>query len=439
MNICIIGTGYVGLVTGTCFSEMGNNVICVDIDENKINKLSKGITTIYEKGLEDLLKRNLKEERISFSTNINESLEKSLIVFITVDTPSYDDGKPDLKNLIKVSEDIGKYIKDYKIIVNKSTAPIGTCEKIKSIIENELEKRNLKIDFDIVSNPEFLKEGSAIEDFMKPDRIIIGTESKKAIEILKDLYLPFVKNDNPIIEMDIRSAEMTKYASNAFLSTKISFINEIANICEIFGADINNVRKGMSYDSRIGHKFLFPGIGFGGSCFPKDIKILDYIARKNGYNPKIIRSVNEVNEEQKLILIKKIINRFGNNLEDKKVAIWGVSYKPYTDDIREAPSLKIIESLLNLNAKVSAFDPEAMENARLYFKSNPRIEFTNNMYTCLENSDFLLLLTEWPQFRRPDFEKVKYLLKNPVIFDGRNQYEINIMKKLGFEYFCIGR
>jgi UDPglucose 6-dehydrogenase len=239
--------------------------------------------------------------------------------------------------------------------------------------------------------------------------------------------------------MDIRSAEMTKYASNAFLSTKISFINEIANICEIFGADINNVRKGMSYDSRIGHKFLFPGIGFGGSCFPKDIKILDYIARKNGYNPKIIRSVNEVNEEQKLILIKKIINRFGNNLEDKKVAIWGVSYKPYTDDIREAPSLKIIESLLNLNAKVSAFDPEAMENARLYFKSNPRIEFTNNMYTCLENSDFLLLLTEWPQFRRPDFEKVKYLLKNPVIFDGRNQYEINIMKKLGFEYFCIGR
>jgi len=439
MNICIIGTGYVGLVTGTCFSEMGNNVICVDIDENKINKLSKGIPTIYEKGLEDLLKRNLKEERISFSTNINESLEKSLIVFITVDTPSYDDGKPDLKNLIKVSEDIGKYIKDYKIIVNKSTAPIGTCEKIKSIIENELEKRNLKIDFDIVSNPEFLKEGSAIEDFMKPDRIIIGTESKKAIEILKDLYLPFVKNDNPIIEMDIRSAEMTKYASNAFLSTKISFINEIANICEIFGADINNVRKGMSYDSRIGHKFLFPGIGFGGSCFPKDIKILDYIARKNGYNPKIIRSVNEVNEEQKLILIKKIINRFGNNLEDKKVAIWGVSYKPYTDDIREAPSLKIIESLLNLNAKVSAFDPEAIENARLYFKSNPRIEFTNNMYTCLENSDFLLLLTEWPQFRRPDFEKVKYLLKNPVIFDGRNQYEINIMKKLGFEYFCIGR
>mgnify|MGYP001236459001 CR=1 FL=1 len=438
MDISIIGTGYVGLITGTCLSEMGNNVVCVDINENKINKLSEGEPVIYERGLEDLLKKNIKENRLTFSTNLEKSLDKSLIVFITVDTPSDDDGKPNLKSLIKVSEDIGKKINNYKIIVNKSTAPIGTCEKIKNIINNELKKRNLQIDFDVVSNPEFLKEGSAIEDFMRPDRIIIGAENQKASDIIRDLYLPFVRNDNPILEMDIKSAEMTKYASNAFLATKISFINEIANICEIFGADINNVRKGMSYDNRIGHKFLFPGIGFGGSCFPKDIKILDYISEENGYNAKIIKSVKDVNEKQKLKLTDKILKRF-SNIENKKIAIWGLSYKPYTDDIREAPSLKIIDFLLSLNAKVSVFDPEAMEKTKLYFENNSKIEFTDDMYKCLEDSDFLILVTEWSEFRKPDFKKMKSLLKNPIIFDGRNQYEKNVMKDLGFEYFCIGR
>jgi len=437
MDICIIGTGYVGLVTGTCLAEMGNNVICVDIDENKINKLNNGELTIYERGLEDLIKRNTKEKRLFFSTNIQDSLEKSFIIFITVDTPSDENGKPYLKNLLKVAEDIGKNINEYKIIVNKSTAPVGTCENIKNIIKNELKKRNLEINFDVASNPEFLKEGSAIEDFMRPDRIIIGTDNKECLNFLKELYLPFVRNDNPILEMDIKSAEMTKYAANAFLATKISFINEIANMCEILGANINNVRKGMSYDSRIGHKFLFPGIGFGGSCFPKDIKILDHISEEKGYKSKIIKAVKEVNEEQKLRLIQKILKRFGN-IENMKIAIWGLSYKPYTDDIREAPSLKIIENLLNLNAIISAFDPEAMEKTKLYFKNNPKIEFTNDMYKCLENSDFLILVTEWPQFRRPDFSKMKLLLKNPIIFDGRNQYELNTMKNLGFEYFCIG-
>lgn len=437
MNLCIIGTGYVGLVTGTCFAEMGNNVICVDINEDKINKLSKGQSVIYEKGLEELIKKNIKEKRLVFSTNIKYALDNSSIVFITVDTPSNEEGKPNLKNLLKVAKDIGENINDYKIIVNKSTAPVGTCETIKNIIKDSLEKRNLKLEFDVLSNPEFLKEGSAIEDFMKPDRIVIGFETQKSLKVLKELYLPFVRNDNPILEMDIKSAEMTKYASNAFLAMKISFINEIANICEILGANINNVRKGMSYDSRIGHKFLFPGIGFGGSCFPKDIKILDYIAEEKGYSSKIIKATKEVNDKQKLILINKILKRL-NSIENMKVAIWGLSYKPYTDDIREAPSLKIIEKLLSLNAYISAFDPEAIEKTKLYFKDNLRIEFNQDMYKCLENADFLVLVTEWPQFRRPNFNKMKLLLKNPVIFDGRNQYELDTMKQLGFEYFCIG-
>ncbi|GIW22635.1 MAG: UDP-glucose 6-dehydrogenase [Candidatus Sericytochromatia bacterium] len=354
MNLCIIGTGYVGLVTGTCFAEMGNNVICVDINEDKINKLSKGQSVIYEKGLEELIKKNIKEKRLVFSTNIKYALDNSSIVFITVDTPSNEEGKPNLKNLLKVAKDIGENINDYKIIVNKSTAPVGTCETIKNIIKDSLEKRNLKLEFDVLSNPEFLKEGSAIEDFMKPDRIVIGFETQKSLKVLKELYLPFVRNDNPILEMDIKSAEMTKYASNAFLAMKISFINEIANICEILGANINNVRKGMSYDSRIGHKFLFPGIGFGGSCFPKDIKILDYIAEEKGYSSKIIKATKEVNDKQKLILINKILKRF-NSIENMKVAIWGLSYKPYTDDIREAPSLKIIEKLLSFKCLYISF------------------------------------------------------------------------------------
>lgn len=452
MKVTVIGTGYVGLVTGTCFAEMGNDVICVDIDQEKVERLKNGILPIYEPGLEELVKRNYREERLKFTTDIKKGIEDSLLILIAVDTPQKEDNSPDLDKVTAVSRDIGKYINSYKIIVNKSTVPVGTADHMRKIIAGEVENRfnsdtdnslSEIIEFDLVSNPEFLKEGAAVEDFMKPDRVVIGTDNVRTAEIMKELYSPFVRNDHPILVMDIKSAEMTKYAANAFLSTKISFINEIANLCELFGADITNVRRGIAADSRIGHQFLFPGVGYGGSCFPKDLKILSYMAKKLNYEPHIFDAVNKVNEYQKSALVKKIVNYFSKAdsefpLKGLKFCIWGLAFKPQTDDMREAPSIVIIRALIENGARLQVYDPEAVPNAKKIFTIGPVLYF-DNMYDALEGADAMVLVTEWPQFRRPDFEKIKTLLKQPVIFDGRNQYEPANMKKLGFEYFCIGR
>ncbi len=439
MKISIIGTGYVGLVTGTCFSEMGNDVICADINQEKITSLEEGIIPIYEPGLEELVKRNFKEKRLSFSTDIKNAIETSLIIFIAVDTPANKDGTPNLNSIKSVSESIGKYINNYKIIVNKSTVPVGTADFVKNIISENIKMRDLDIEFDMVSNPEFLKEGAAIDDFMKPDRVVIGTDNVRTAEIMKELYSPFVRNEHPIISMDIKSAEMTKYAANAFLATKISFINEIANICELLGADISNVRKGIASDSRIGNQFLFPGVGYGGSCFPKDVKILIDMAKSVNYEPNIFESVENLNNFQKTVLVKKVENYFQKtDLSGLTFAIWGLSFKPHTDDVREAPSIVIIKSLIERGAKINAYDPEAIETFKKMY-DHKNITYHENMYSALENADSLLLVTEWPQFRRPDFEKIKNNMKKLVIFDGRNQYDPNTMKKMGFEYISIGR
>jgi UDPglucose 6-dehydrogenase len=451
MKVCVIGTGYVGLVTGTCFAEMGNDVICVDIDKDKVEKLKSGVIPIFEPGLEELVKRNYREERLKFSTDVKKGIEDSLLIFIAVDTPQKEDNSPDLDKVNIVAGEIGRHINSYKVIVNKSTVPVGTAEHMRKIISSEVEKRlnseadnslSEKTEFDLVSNPEFLKEGAAVEDFMKPDRVVIGTDNVRTAEIMKELYSPFVRNDHPILVMDIKSAEMTKYAANAFLSTKISFINEIANLCELFGADITNVRRGIAADSRIGHQFLFPGVGYGGSCFPKDIKILSYMAKDLNYEPHIFDAVNKVNDYQKSVLVKKIINYFSSvgetsPLKGLKFCIWGLSFKPHTDDMREAPSIVIIRELLQNGAGIHAYDPEAVPNAKKIF--GDKVSYFDNMYEALEGADGMILVTEWPQFRRPDFEKIKSLLRQPLIFDGRNQYEPANMKKLGFGYFCIGR
>lgn len=428
MKICIIGTGYVGLVTGTCFAEMGNNVICVDNDFRKLESLSKGIIPIYEPGLEDLIKNNTKEGRLKFSEDIDYAIKESLICFIAVGTPELEDGAADLSNVFQVAEKIGKSINNYKIIVNKSTVPVGTAEKVKKII-----KANTKHDFDIVSNPEFLKQGAAVEDFLKPDRIVLGTESKKAEKIMLDLYTPFVRNQHPIITMDIKSAEMVKYAANCFLATKISFANEIANICESIGADIHNVRRGMCSDSRIGTQFLYPGLGFGGSCFPKDIKALIKTAKENKTDCSIINATYEVNLKQREKFIKKITSYYGTNLNCIKLAIWGLSFKPNTNDMREAPSITIINKLLELGATITAYDPKAMNNAKQIWGN--RISYASNSYEALKDANALLLLTEWNEFRNPDFIKIKKILKTPIIFDGRNLYNKAILNELKFTYF----
>lgn len=444
MKITVVGTGYVGLVTGTCLSETGNDVICADINEKKITDLNNSIIPIYEPGLEELIRRNKKEGRLSFSTNVKESIEKALIIFISVDTPSQEDGSPNMTRVEKVAQDIGKYINSYKIIVNKSTVPVGTGEIVREIIKSEIKKRNLEdeIEFDIVSNPEFLKEGAAIDDFMKPDRVVIGTDNVRVTEIMKELYSPFVRNDHPIISMDIKSAEMTKYVANAFLATKISFINEMANLCELFGADITNVRKGIVSDTRIGGQFLFPGVGFGGSCFPKDIKILNHMAKEHDYSSQILESINNINENQKKVLVNKIIKFFsGKGMKDLSgltFGVWGLAFKPNTDDVREAPSIVIIQELVKLGAKIKAYDPEAIDTAKKVL-GEENISYCNNMYQALDCCDAMILVTEWTQFRKPDFDKIKELLKNNIIFDGRNQYDPVNMKKLGFEYFCIGK
>jgi UDPglucose 6-dehydrogenase len=440
MNIVVVGSGYVGLVSGTCFSEMGNKVTCVDIDKTKIEKLNKGIIPIYEPGLEPMVLKNVSNGNLMFTTNLAKALEKAEIVFIAVGTPMGDDGSADLQYVLSVAKSIGKHMQKRLIVVDKSTVPIGTADKVKATIQKELKARNVTLDFDVVSNPEFLKEGAAIADFMKPDRVVIGAESTYAVDKMKQLYTPFCMSHDRFIAMDVRSAEMTKYAANAMLATKISFMNEIANICEKVGADANQVRIGIGSDARIGYSFIYPGAGYGGSCFPKDVKALKKIAEEYNYKAKIITSVEEVNDAQKLVIAQKIIKRFGEDLTGKTFGIWGLAFKPGTDDMREAPAIYIIKELVKRGAKVQAYDPKAMEEAQeCYLKGVKNITYVTTKYDALKNADAMVLLTEWKEFRSPDFDEIKNLLKLPVIFDGRNQYNVFNLQEKGFEYYQIGK
>ena len=432
MKIAVIGTGYVGLVTGTCLAETGNDVICVDVDKKKIEKMRKGIVPIYEPHLDVIFQRNIKQNRIQFTLDLEEGIKDAQIIFLALPTPPGEDGAADLSYVLGVAKELGKLIKDYKVIVDKSTVPVGTAEKVSAAIAE-----NAKVEFDVVSNPEFLKEGFAVDDFMKPDRVVIGTSSKRARTLMEQLYKPFVRQGNPIIFMDEKSAELTKYAANAFLATKITFMNEVANYCELIGADIDMVRRGIGTDSRIGKRFLFPGIGFGGSCFPKDVLALSNSGRDVDYDFKIINSVLDVNHVQKLRLVEKVKNYFGADLTGKKLALWGLAFKPDTDDIREAPSLYMIDALISAGAKLVAFDPEAMDNVKQFL--GDKIEFSANEYDALKDADALLIATEWAVFRNPSFEKVGNLLADKVIFDGRNLYELDFMKEKGFHYESIGR
>lgn len=436
MKIVVVGTGYVGLVTGTCFAEVGIDVICVDIDHNKIENLNKGVIPIFEPGLETLVAKNVSKGRLQFSTSLTESIKGADVAFIAVGTPPGEDGSADLKYVIGVAKEIGQHMNSYGVIVTKSTVPVGTAKKVEEAIKIELEKRQLNISFDVASNPEFLKEGAAIDDFLKPDRIVIGVSSLKAEEVMRRLYKPFLLNGHPIIFMDVSSAEMTKYAANSMLATKISFMNDIANLCEIVGADVNMVRKGIGSDARIGNKFIYPGIGYGGSCFPKDVKALIKTAAVNGYQMQILEAVEAVNEKQKSVLFDKVTNRFQGNIVGKTFAIWGLSFKPNTDDMREAPSLVIIEKILRAGGKVKAYDPIAIPETQHVLGN--KIEYSNTEYEALENADALLIVTEWTDFRAPDFDKVKKALKNPIIFDGRNIYDTKELNELGFEYYGIG-
>lgn len=431
MNICVIGTGYVGLVAGTCLAEMGNTVICVDNNKEKLEKLRNGIVPIFEPGLEEMIKSNTSENRLYFSDDLKASVEKSTICFIAVGTPQGEDGSADLKYVCQVAEEIGKAINEYKVIVDKSTVPVGTAEKV-----NEIIKKQTSHDFDVVSNPEFLKQGAAVDDFLKPDRVVIGSDSQRATKIMQELYAPFLRTGNPVIIMDVKSAEMTKYAANSFLAVKISYANEIANICEKVGANAEMVRIGMCSDKRIGSQFLFPGLGYGGSCFPKDVKALIKTANENGCNADLISSADKVNKRQRLLFVEKITKYFGENLSNKTFAVWGLAFKPKTDDMREAPSITIIKALLEKGAKIQAYDPKAMQTAKYHFAD--KITYANSSYEALENTDALLLLTEWNEFRRPDFDKIKKLLKTPIIFDGRNQYNRKSLEESGFTYFSIG-
>ncbi len=437
MNIAIIGTGYVGLVTGTCFAETGVFVTCVDNNKEKIEKLNRGEVPIYEPGLDKMISKNVEKERLTFSTSIKNSLKDKEAVFIAVGTPPGEDGSADLKHVLEVAAEIGQYMDNYLVVVTKSTVPIGTANKVKNTIKAELEKRAVNIDFDVASNPEFLKEGSAVEDFLKPERIIVGTESKRAEKLMKRLYKPFLLNNHPIYFMDIPSAEITKYTANAMLATRISFMNDIANLCEILGADINAVRKGIGSDSRIGNKFIYPGTGYGGSCFPKDVKAIIKTAKDNNYALKVIEAVEAVNEKQKSVLYTKVYKHFNGNLKDKIFAVWGLSFKPHTDDMREAPALTIINSLLNAGAKVNAYDPIAMDEARK--KLGDSINYAASPYNALENAEALIIVTEWPEFRVLDYEKIQKLMNNKLVFDGRNIYEPWEMEDFGFTYYSIGR
>jgi len=439
MKLSVIGTGYVGLVSGTCFAEMGNDVICVDNDKRKIDKLLKGEIPIWEPGLEEIVQRNVEQERLSFTTDIKDAVKKTDICFIAVGTPPGEDGSADLQYVLAVARDIGTYMNGYKVVINKSTVPVGTADLVKAEIQKILDERNVNYQFDVVSNPEFLKEGDAINDCLKPDRVVVGTDSPKCTEILKELYAPFARSHEKLIIMSVRSAEMTKYAANAMLATKISFMNDIANLCELMGADISEVRHGIGSDSRIGYKFIYPGVGYGGSCFPKDVKALIKMAKKVNSETRVLQAVEDVNDDQKKVLIKKVKKHFGENLSGLTFAVWGLAFKPKTDDMREATSITVIEGLIEAGAKIQAYDPVAMDEANRVFGDNPEIQYTHGNYDALKGADALLLITEWNQFRYPDFGKVKNLLKNPVIFDGRNQYNPKELKELGFVYYGIGR
>ena len=440
MNITVIGSGYVGLVSGTCFAEMGNHVTCVDIDLVKIEKLNKGVIPIFEPGLETMVLKNVQNKNLFFTTALAKALKKSEIVFIAVGTPMGDDGSADLQYVLAVAKSIGQCMQQRLIIVDKSTVPIGTADLVKATIQKELDNRNVSIDFDVVSNPEFLKEGAAIADFMKPDRVVVGVDSDYAEDKMRQLYHPFCMSRDRFIAMDIRSAEMTKYAANAMLATKISFMNEIANICEKVGADANQVRIGIGSDQRIGYKFIYPGVGYGGSCFPKDVKALTRIAKEHGYNAHLITAVENVNDAQKLVIAKKIVNRFGENLNGFCFGIWGLAFKPGTDDMREAPAIYVIKELVKRGAQIKAYDPKAFNEAKEhYLKGIDNIEYAVSKYEVLKDSDALVLLTEWKEFRSPDFEEIKIQLKNPIIFDGRNQYNKFDLEKIGFEYYQIGK
>ncbi|UAJ14735.1 UDP-glucose dehydrogenase family protein [Aquirufa lenticrescens] len=432
MKIAVVGTGYVGLVTGTCFAETGNQVTCVDINQEKVQQMQAGKIPIYEPGLDDLFQRNTQEGRLHFTTSLKEGIEGAKVIFLALPTPPGADGSADLKYILQVANDLGPILSDYTVIIDKSTVPVGTSDKVRAAIA-----KNATVEFDVVSNPEFLREGVAVEDFMKPDRVVIGTQSDRAKDLMSRLYAPLVRQGNPIIFMDERSAELTKYAANAFLATKITFMNEIANLCELVGANVDEVRKGIGTDSRIGKRFLFAGIGYGGSCFPKDVQALAKTSAENDYEFKILDSVMKVNENQKTKLIPHLAKHFKGDLAGKKIAIWGLAFKPYTDDIREAPALYNIDALLELGASVSAYDPEAMGHVKQLM--GDKITFTKNPYEALEGADALLIVTEWPQFRTPDFERMDSLLKNKVIFDGRNLYELNQMQELGYTYYSIGR
>ncbi|MCD8403395.1 UDP-glucose dehydrogenase family protein [Tenacibaculum finnmarkense] len=440
MNIAVIGSGYVGLVSGACFSEMGNKVTCVDIDQNKIDKLHQGIIPIYEPGLEKMVLKNVAQKNLFFTTELEKVINDVAIVFIAVGTPMGDDGSADLQYVLSVAKEIGAKMTKRLVVVDKSTVPIGTADKVRATIQKELDARALDITFDVVSNPEFLKEGDAISDFMKPDRVVIGAETAYAFDRMKELYSPFFRTHERFITMDIRSAEMTKYAANAMLATKISFMNEIANICERVGVDVNSVRVGIGSDSRIGYSFIYPGAGYGGSCFPKDVKALKKIAEENGYDAQLITSVEEVNNRQKFVIAEKIIKRFGENLSGLTFALWGLAFKPGTDDMRESPAIYVVKELVKRGAKIKAYDPKAMEEAQhFYLKDVEGVSYFESKYDVLKKATALIMLTEWKEFRSPDFTEIKQQLSFPVIFDGRNQYNAFNLEEKGFEYYQIGK
>ncbi len=436
MKIVIVGTGYVGLVTGTCLAEVGIDVICVDVDQRKIDNLKKGILPIYEPGLDKLTQRNHEKGRLQFSTNLPEAIKDAEAAFIAVGTPPGEDGSADLQYVLAVAREIGENMNSYGVVITKSTVPVGTAAKVKKEIQDALDRRGLKLQFDVASNPEFLKEGAAVNDFMKPDRIVVGIESENARKVIEKIYHPFTLNGHPVIFMDVPSAEMTKYAANAMLATKISFMNDIANLCEIMGADVNLVRKGIGSDPRIGNRFIYPGIGYGGSCFPKDVKALVRTARENGHEMRILQAVEDVNDDQKSVLFNKLMKRFNGDIKGKKFAMWGLSFKPNTDDMREAPSLVIIDKIIAAGGSVVAYDPVAMPEAKHMI--GDIVEYADSEYEAVKGADALLVVTEWSEFRVPDFEEIKASLVNPIVFDGRNIFSIQRMADLGFEYYCIG-
>lgn len=432
MKVAVVGTGYVGLVSGTCFAEAGNDVLCVDNNQDKLAKLKAGIVPIYEPGLETLFERNTKEGRLNFTDSLAEAVEFAEVIFLALPTPPMEDGSADLQYVLAVANEIGTLLRDYRVVVNKSTVPVGTADKVTAAIAAHTD-----FEFDVVSNPEFLREGFAVQDFMKPERIVIGTRTDRALEVMRRLYKPFVMSGNPILNMDQRSAEVTKYAANSFLATKISFMNEIANLCELVGADVDNVRRGMGTDSRIGKRFLFPGVGYGGSCFPKDVSALFKTSQTYDYEFRILDAVMTVNQVQKGILVDKIISHYGDDLTGKTFGVWGLAFKPNTDDIREAPALVIIDRLIEMGAKVKAYDPEAIPSVKAY--TNLDIDFAESQYEAVQGVDAMIVVTEWNEFRAPDFERIKIGLSEPVIFDGRNIYDLDTMAELGFSYYSIGR